>query len=166
MWPCQTNAKKGLTKSLLIWFSWHFYQGCWIGEYPADCEASDTCKGTTIGWIFGGLPFLLVFLGLPINNIVIFLFVRRRLAVTDPTTGERRNPRTQREEEQRLRIKEVATQGLMYVIFFYVAYTPAFIIRVYEGLGLNGEAEESIYPVLVINSILLPLQGLFNVLYV
>lgn len=138
-------------------------QGCWIGQFPAGCEATDTCKGTTIGWIFAGLPFVVVYLGLPINNIVIFLFVRKRLGVTDPTTGEQRSPRNLREEEQCLRVNEVATQGLMYVIFFYVAYTPAFIIRVLEGLGLDGEAEEDIYPVLLLNSILLPLQGIFNV---
>lgn len=107
---------------------------------------------------------MVVYLGLPINNIVIFLFVRKRLGVTDPTTGEQRSPRNLREEEQCLRVNEVATQGLMYVIFFYVAYTPAFIIRVLEGLGLDGEAEEDIYPVLLLNSILLPLQGIFNVL--
>lgn len=67
-------------------------------------------------------------------------------------------------EEQWLRIREVAIQGLLYVGCFYLSFTPAFIIRVLEGLGLNGEKEQNIYPVLLMNSILLPLQGFFNVL--
>lgn len=136
-------------------------QGCWIGEYPEDCEETDSCRGTPIGWIFGGLPFLFTFFSLPINNIVIFLHVRRSLGMTSYVESARR---TQREEDQRIRVREVASQGFLYVFSFFICYTPAFIIRVLEGIGLNGEKEADIFPVLLLNSFLLPLQGFLNVL--
>lgn len=52
----------------------------------------------------------------------------------------------------------------LYVLCFYVSYTPAAVIRVLEGFGMDGEKESDIYPVLLMNSLLLPLQGWFNVL--
>jgi len=63
-----------------------------------------------------------------------------------------------------MRVREVAQQGFMYVAFFYIAFTPAFIIRVLEGLGMDGEKEADIYWLLVMNAALLPLQGWFNFL--
>lgn len=137
-------------------------QGCWIGEFPEDCEADDSCTGTVIGWIYGGLPFLITFFALPINNMAIFLFVRRNLKMAQSSGSGVES--AQRTPEQWVRIREVAIQGFLYVGCFYVSYTPAFIVRVFEGLGMNGEKEADIYPVLLMNSILLPLQGFFNVL--
>ena len=68
------------------------------------------------------------------------------------------------EEAHWLHIREVAIQGVLYVIFFYISYTPGFIIQILERMGMNGEKETDIYPLLFMNSFLIPLQGFFNVL--
>lgn len=162
-----------------------------------------------IGWIYGGLPFVLVYLGLPMSNWMIYRFVRRQFQLDEPeqalpstpsppkrklstllparlqvglNSTEQTNSEftdveqpkagtsspqaswTPRKEAERMRVREVAQQGFMYVAFFYVAYTPAFVIRVLEGMGMNGEKEADIYWVLILNSALLPLQGWFNLL--
>jgi hypothetical protein len=52
-------------------------QGCWIGEYPAGCEARGDCIGHYFGWVFSALPNLLVMVTLPFANLSIFLHVRR-----------------------------------------------------------------------------------------
>ena len=85
--------------------------------------------------------------------------VRSIISTISATRSSTSNPNSQNAK----RIREVATQGFLYVFTFYVCYTPAFIIRLLEGLGLDGEKESDIYPVLVLNSILLPIQGFFNV---
>jgi hypothetical protein len=141
-------------------------QGCWIGQYPANCEAEGGCISTLIGWIYGGLPVGLVYLGLPINNLVIYLYVRKQFGIQKTMIIDTNNtrPLTAREQAQKLRVREVAQQGFLYVAFFYVSYTPAFVIRVLEGLGMDGEKEANIYWVLVMNAALLPLQGWFNLL--
>jgi hypothetical protein len=122
-------------------------QGCWIGEYPEGCEARGDCKGSPIGWAFGGLPFLFTFFALPINNLIILFHVRKIL---------------NKNKAGGARIKEVATQGLLYVATFYLSYLAAFIVRVLESFGFNAEQEAIFYPVLVINAFMLPLQGFFN----
>jgi hypothetical protein len=137
-------------------------QGCWIGQYPANCEANNDCRGTWIGWIFGGIPFLFTFFSLPINNIVIFMYVRKRLGTTNGVALEEQSA-TQRREDHQLRIREVATQGFFYVVCFYICYTPAFIVRVLESLGMKRNEEARAYWVLLLNSLLLPLQGILNV---
>jgi len=62
-------------------------------------------------------------------------FVRKQLGLysQDSPGGDALTPR---EEARKIRVKEVAQQGFMYVAFFYVTYTPAFIIRLLEGLGM------------------------------
>lgn len=120
-----------------------------------------------IAWIYGGLPFVAVFLGLPINNLIIYLYVRRQFGIERTTIGaggDTNRNLTVRQEAQKLRVREVAQQGFMYVAFFYVSYTPAFVIRVLEGLGMDGEKESTFFWVLALNAALLPLQGWFNLL--
>lgn len=138
-----------------------------------------------IGLLFGGFPLLLVFVGLPINNLVIYCHVRKTIraplealskntikgdtVVEEESTGHIQSsssPTFSQEWEtlQKDRLQEVATQGFLYVIFFYVAYLPTFLIRMLDGFALSGEDESDIYWLLVFYSALLPLQGWFNLL--
>ena len=61
-------------------------------------------------------------------------------------------------------IRQVMTQGLLYVASFGISYTPAVIIRVLESIQdeTAPPAEQPLYPILVLYSLLLPLQGFFN----
>lgn len=46
---------------------------CWVDDYPRNCgvETGITCYSPLIGWIFAGLPFLIMVLCLVINNTLI-----------------------------------------------------------------------------------------------
>lgn len=125
--------------------------GCWIKEYPENCEANDNCISQYLGWVFGAIPFLLVFFGLPIVNASIYMYVRKSLTENKHNTAV---------AQQTERIREVATQGFLYVGTFYTSYTAAFIVKVVESFDIFQEAD--IFPLLVLNSFLPQLQGFFN----
>ena len=77
-------------------------------------------------------------------------------------------------EEQRLRslqdrskarVQAVARQACYYVAGFVLCYLPTFVIRVTAAtLALNPNEEARLFPLLVIQAIFWPLQGLFNFL--
>jgi hypothetical protein len=85
-------------------------------------------------------------------------------ASTTTEITDKANTLTPRQEAQQLRVKEVAQQGFLYVSVFYLVHTPAFVVRVLEGMGVDRDDESEIYWILVANSLLLPLQGWFNLL--
>ena len=150
------------TPSLFCRITRRITQGCWIGSHIDNW----------IVWIYGGVPFVFVYLSLPISNMIIYCYVRKQFGMTRgklSTTAaitDKANTLTPRQEAQQLRVKEVAQQGFLYVTAFYLVHTPAFVVRVLEGMGVDRDEESEIYWILVANSILLPLQGWFNLLYV
>eukprot|EP00980_Cylindrotheca_fusiformis_P020760 scaffold7755_cov104-Cylindrotheca_fusiformis.AAC.5 len=127
-------------------------QGCWIGEFPEGCEARGDCIGNQIGWVFGGLPVLFTFVSLPVNNLLVFFHVKNLLR-----TGHSHMA------AQQGHVRRVAVQGFLYVACFLVSYTPTAVIRIFESLGFDASQESSIFVLLAFNSLLLPLQGFFNV---
>jgi hypothetical protein len=146
--------------------------GCWVNDYPSGCVETDTCISQHIGWAFGGLPTVFTFLSLLINNLVIYYHVRRRLG-SDTNEGlaaeqalTAKQALTVKQYErisiQKAQIEEVATQGFLYVATFICAYTPAIVLRFVEAYRDSPVDETPIYPLLVLNSIFLPLQGFFN----
>ncbi|CAJ1960326.1 unnamed protein product [Cylindrotheca closterium] len=51
--------------------------GCWVANFPRGCGLDGTvCTSRIIGWLYFGLPAILVFICLFINNSIIFIFVR------------------------------------------------------------------------------------------
>lgn len=63
------------------------------------------------------------------------------------------------------RIHAVAIQGFLYVLVFFVLQTPTFILRVLESQnGTYPEDEAKIFPILLLQNILWPMQGFFNLL--
>jgi hypothetical protein len=54
--------------------------GCWVANYPRGCggENGPVCTSRLIGWLYFGLPAILVLICLIINNSIIFMFVRRQ----------------------------------------------------------------------------------------
>lgn len=68
------------------------------------------------------------------------------------------------QELQQDRVREVAQQGFFYVAFFYVSYLPTFLVGILDGFVLNEEDRADFFWLLAINSVLLPLQGWFNLL--
>lgn len=130
-------------------------QGCFIAEYPDGCEINGGCTGAIIGWITSGAAAVIFFFSILINNLIIYCHVRK-------TTNRTINKSFQGRAPQHRRIQAVATQAFLYVATFLVAYVWAFAIRVAESLGFQAADEARLYPILVLSSIFLPLQGVFN----
>jgi len=65
---------------------------------------------------------------------------------------------------QRRLTKEVAIQSLLYVTAYLLTIVPAILLSVLDAaIAYNEEDQGSLYPLLILNSMLLPLQGFFNV---
>jgi hypothetical protein len=70
-------------------------QSCWIANYPENCDLDgdySDCQAVTLAWIFGGPVMLFSLLSIPINNMIIFLFVRRQ-TVSSENRRRRKQPR-------------------------------------------------------------------------
>jgi hypothetical protein len=147
---------------------------CWVGEVPKGCEG---CWGVLVAYVFGAPSTIFTLLAVVINNIVIYIFVRRNLHSSPPssTAGSSEIDLTevkdssaisspQRLSKQNRLRKEAAVQGFLYVTTFMLTFLPSFVIQVLEGMVEYGaENLQQIFPLLVFNSIFMPLQGFFNV---
>lgn len=163
------------------WYSeMRYAMMCWIGEVPKGCEG---CWGVVVAYIFGAPSSIITLLSVVINNIIIVVFVRRNLLSSKRTTittssefelsdieNSSLSPpppsslSQRRVSQQRLLKKEAAIQGILYVTTFLLTFLPAFVIQVIEGMVATGEENlQQVYPLLVLNAMLLPLQGFFNV---
>lgn len=163
------------------WYSeMRFAMMCWIGEVPKGC---DRCWGLVVAYIFGAPSSIITLLAVVINNIIIVVFVRRNLLSSKRTTirassefelsdiensslsPPRASSLSQKRVSQQKRLKkEAATQGFLYVTTFLLTFLPAFVIQIMEGMVATGEENlQQVYPLLVLNAMLLPLQGFFNV---
>ncbi len=148
---------------------------CWIGEVPKDCYETGNCWGELVAYTFGAPSTIITVLALLINNIIIYMHVRKNLQSSPAVTAQNSESENGNETSgienlsqrisirQRLR-REAAAQGFLYVSTFLLTFVPAFVIQVIEGMTpLGDENIAQMYPLLVMNSILLPLQGFFNV---
>jgi hypothetical protein len=59
--------------------------------------------------------------------------------------------------------KEVAIQGFLYVAAYLLTIIPGFVLSVLESIGFGEEDQGRLYPLLLLNAMMLPLQGFFNV---
>jgi len=83
--------------------------GCWVADYPRGCGQGPECTSRLIGWLYFGLPSILIFICLFINNLIIFMFVRRHTkrrtskrisaVTTQLQTGRNRSSSSSQEEE-------------------------------------------------------------------
>jgi hypothetical protein len=148
--------------------------GCWTNNYPEGCEG-DGCTAHIWGFTFGLIPIGFTFGSLVINNIIIYRYVRRILNATtsppdDSTVSENSptgdiSPHATRaknvEESRKNHIKDVAIHGFLYVGTFFFSYWSPLVLRIVEHVIIPLD-DASMYPLLVLQSISLPLQGFFN----
>ena len=133
--------------------------GCWISYYPKGCQETDTCVGSYYGWAFAGLPIIFTMFAIPINNLIIYCHVRRML--NKASTDDDQEERHLRHQAQ---IREVSSQGFLYVGTFFLCMLPAVIVRVLEAepVLLSAEDEPQFFWLLALNNFLLPFQGFLN----
>jgi len=148
----------------------------YIFDWYDEQDLSMTCwaKYPIVGYIFGAIPMVITFLAVIINNVVIYTYVRKSLYYVEPqsrmfTTDDAESQASSEDivgltpVQKRLK-REAATQGFLYVASFLMTSTPIFVIQVLGGsFGYGPEDQGKIYPLLILNALLLPLQGFFNV---
>lgn len=123
----------------------------WYGlsDVVGTCQVTDPM----INWILVGIPVSFTFLSLIINNIVIYALVRKSLRSIERVAGP-----TARQARIK---KEARTIMFLYVGFFFVTITPAFVVQVLGAYTSKDSLE--LYPLLIIQAVCYPLQGFFNV---
>jgi hypothetical protein len=147
-------------------------QGCWVSSYPEGCgcdeskgEYGECCIDHWIGWIFGGLPIVLLFLVVLASNLLVFLHVKSTIDRGHRRITEHavRISQTSSNDPQVQRIRAVAKQAFWYVAIFFIIYLPSFVLRVVAGYGYKAHNEDEIFALLLITQgLLLPSQGFWN----
>lgn len=117
--------------------------------YDRGCDKTGGCLNSIIAWFFVGGPLLFTIASLVVNNIIIFVYVKKSLQVTGRGKAQ---------------IRRVATQGFLYVGACFISYIPAFVLRLMGSRGHRLSTEADVYGILVLQSALLPLQGFLNML--
>lgn len=150
----------------------HIGDGCWITRYPEGCYDCDEeeipfdepdavcCYTSRFGWSFGGVPTLMSFVIIVTNYLVVYCHVQRLVSLHDTVMSSRsptRDPHVRR-------IRAVMSQCCLYVAAFLFCYMPPFCLRVMESLAFGSEDEAKLFPMLVVQAVTFPLQGLFNCL--
>jgi hypothetical protein len=155
---------------------------CWVGDVPKGCDASGTCTGAgnIIGYIFAGIPWAITLCSLVVNNIIIYMFVRKSLLPsplpiersqtsidigqsTSSTSTKQSGVWTEQKSTQKQLTKEAAVQGFLYVSTFLISSLPSFVVQVMDATSFDQSDQGRLYPLLVLHSMLLPLQGFFNI---
>lgn len=134
-------------------FVFNFYSelpvglGCWVTEEY--CFSEEHCIGKMLSWIYGAFAILMCLMILIVCQFIIYFHIRgifKREGI--PTS-------------QSVHVKRVAMQGFLYVMSFFIAFTPSGIVRwleLYHGYDASRESE--IYGVMILYAICMPLQGM------
>lgn len=206
--------------------------GCWVNDYPKgcgvcgedtttatgdtnDCSATSTCTDNIFAIVFGGVPAMLAFGMILVNNILVYLYVKNtiqkvrkrfksstlhQIASAAATTaapsaaltagnsssnntnstgtrpalsvarrsikraiGRRLSSKSRAAADPQLqRIRAVFNQACWYVVAFMLTYLASFVLRILESIGYDAQDEAKLFPLLVLEAILLPSQGWFN----
>ena len=174
----------------LIWFwtlgtastgsIWGWYgpneigSGCWINDFPTNCgvrnpwESGERCLSTPIAYFFGAGMFFCFALVL-VWNVQIFRHVRKTFSMNRRyqfTVNNTEADNNADNDPQKKQIRQVAIQCVLYVLAFWLAILPTFILRIKEGAGYPADEESHIFYLLMIQSVLTPATGWFNMLIV
>ena len=153
-WPLLT----GLAGAVMgIYHEIELGQGCYITDWPEGC-ADDTgeCKSPLIAWMFGGIWVVVMILSIVVNNVVIYRTVRNLLRLG--------MARSMNRNTQSKRIKEVATQATLYIAAFLGTFIWTVVLRIMESLRFDSEDEAQLFPLLVIQNIMVPSTGVLNLI--
>jgi hypothetical protein len=144
--------------------------GCWVNDFPKGCELTGDCISQTIGLIYAAFPVFVTFVALVLNNTIIYRYVRSMLNNQIPSFAgissqeaifARENKHNNRQYHEEQLIRQVATQGFLYVASFLFCYSPAMTMRGIESFTYNFD-DASVFPLLVAAAVSLPLQGFLN----
>jgi len=124
--------------------------GLFCGWYDDEiCTIADPL----IKWVVTGIPTTFTLFSVIINNIVIYIVVRKSLKSSEHHAASRTSV------QKRLR-REALTLMVLYVGSFFATVLPSFIKEIL--LLYTDNDMSKLHPLSVIESIFLPLQGFFN----
>ena len=119
--------------------------GCWT--------VPTKTYGEAFGWIATAVPMAITMTGVIIGQIMIYRHCRQvlhRAAERSLHTAENKHER----------LKSIAWQSVSYVAVFLLVNLWPTIVRILDNQGVGTEA--SLYPLLVLQAIFLPIQGFGN----
>lgn len=126
--------------------------GCWVAAYPMGCDAEDSTIECTRGqnagilmWAFGGFVVIFAYIVLIICMIIIYYSVWKQLRKMDRYTSNsldlsnshsvtRKTSRSSSKSSEN-RLRQVSTQGLLYIGSMFLTYNWSSISRVLEFTG-------------------------------
>ena len=121
--------------------------GCWT--------VPDRQHGEMFGWMATAIPMVLTLTGVIGGQIMIYRHCRQVLQRSIMT-----NRRWTTDTAKQARLRNVTMQSLSYVAAFLLVNVWPIVLRVLDNEGIGDEA--SLYPLLVLQAIFLPIQGFFN----
>lgn len=113
--------------------------GCWIND-------------KVYAGIFAGYTVLLIILMIVVNNLLIYLHVRNTFRTVAGRTLT----------DSTKRVRAVAVQAFLYVGAFLACFSWSVVIR-YTDNRYDDSKEAELFPILVLQAILYPLQGFFSI---
>jgi len=124
-----------------------------LGDLLGYCYIDDPA----IKWIVAGIPVILTYFSLIWNNIVIYAVVRKSLQ-SSSEDGAGLTP-----VQKRLK-REATTLMFLYVACFFLAISPSLVLNFMEMMYSADTINDAgrIFPLKILESILVPLQGFFN----
>jgi len=154
-WPLGTSIVGAV---LGVYHEVELGNGCWINDYPEGCGdgSGEECTSPQIAWFMAGIPGFIMIVSIVVNNLVNFCYVRRQLM--------RSMRASMNSSVQSERIKDVAKQASLYVVAFIGTYVWSLLLRIMESQSYDAEDEAALFPFLVLQSILVPSTGVFNLL--
>lgn len=141
--------------------------GCWLSDYPEGCQIDPDkrCESDRLAWIFAGVPVVSSFFFILINNLLIYLRVKKILSRGMRHSIEQRSSlhSSALGDRQARRKRAVAVQAFLYVAAYFFTMTWAVIVRILESNRPKEEEETgTFFPLLVLTNMFTPLQGFFN----
>jgi hypothetical protein len=135
--------------------------GCWVVDVPFNCgddpwETGEPCMSRYIGWAFGGLPIIVCFFTVVLCMTMIYCRVREQY--------KRSEAYSLRSNRQQQRLQEVFIRCLSYVTAFWMTSISTVIVRLLETYNYPITEEAKLFPLLLAQSILLPITGFCNML--
>ena len=135
-------------------------------------KSKNTGNGIDFGWISVGIPVPFMIITNLMFNMIVFCFVRKTTIYIHHHRSRQSHGNGSSVNRgggggptqiQIQRVQLVGTQSLLYVLCFIVTCFPTFVLRIIEDSGrILPQDENSIYLLLVIQSITFPLIGFCN----
>ena len=140
--------------------------GCWIVNFPENCgtgrgKSGETCTSTYYTYAYAAAPVAIVIFSLIGNHASIYRHVFKTSLRTS-FSNIRGSTASQRQS------RAVATHTFLYVGAFVICYIWSLVLRILEArpVSIGASDQDKIFPLLCLQMIFLPSQGLLNLFVV